>query len=109
MYMAGPRRPSASSSLLASALMLLCGAARASNPNLKYIGMYGLEAEAQPSAVLAQTVNMLSTSDNLTTIRAFRKAGFGPSLLPVQSTFFCGQLLCPDYRARWAKLLAGDH
>lgn len=32
--------------------------------------------------------------------------GGGASLFPVQSTFFCGALLCPDYRQRWATLLA---
>ena len=42
----------------------------------------------------------------MTTIRRYHSAGGGPSLFPVQSTFFCGPLLCPDYKQRWAKLLA---
>ena len=50
--------------------------------------------------------NFLSTSANTTTIRRYRAAGGGPALFPVHSTFFCGALLCPDYRQRWASLLA---
>ena len=45
----------------------------------------------------------------MTTIRRYHGSspgGGGPSLFPVQSTFFCGPLLCPDYKQRWAKLLA---
>jgi hypothetical protein len=49
------------------------------------------------------------------TIRKFHAAGLGPSLFMIRYALFCGQgsqppptgpaRLCPDYEARWAKLL----
>jgi len=47
-------------------------------------------------------INFLFTSADPIIIKRYYAAGLGPSLLDVQDTFFCGNRLCADYKARWA-------
>ena len=78
----------------------------ARNPNLKYFSVYG-GGMASPSE-LKGWVNFLSTDSNATQLARLHRAvgpGFS-SLYPVHSTFFCGQLLCPDWQSRWQALYA---
>lgn len=74
------------------------------NPNLRFFSVYS-GGTASPEA-LRGWVNFLATDANVTSLARFHREG-GPgftSLYPVQSTFFCGRLLCPDWRARWQRL-----
>lgn len=51
-------------------------------------------------------INFLFTSSDPIVIKRYHAAGLGPSLLHVRETFFCGNRLCADYKAKWAALLA---
>jgi hypothetical protein len=51
-----------------------------------------------------QWINFLFTSSDTVAIKRYHAAGLGPSLLYLRDTFFCGNKLCVDYKAKWAAL-----
>lgn len=51
-----------------------------------------------------QWINFMFTSADPVVIKRYHAAGLGPSLLHVRETFFCGNRLCADYKAKWATL-----
>lgn len=72
------------------------------NPNLRYFSMYGVEG--LDPAMVKGWVNFLATT-NHAQIARFHTAKAGSSLFSLQSTLFCGPLLCPDYKTKWRALL----
>jgi hypothetical protein len=95
------------------ATLLLLQPSTAPNPNLKHFTTW-FSSSANPATAASWMTFMLTEYDPAT-IRKFHAAGLGPSLFMIRYALFCGQgseppptgpaRLCPDYEARWAKLL----
>ena len=78
-----------------------------SPPSPPWLGGAGTSAApANLTCELAQQkwMNFLFTSADPLVIKRYHAVGLGPSLLHVRDTFFCGNRLCADYKAKWATL-----